>query len=112
MALPARYWLALPLWFRHNFNAEVISDNPLGVGGDRGLVVALKLVVSAPFRFGGLVAMPNVTTLTADAGCRAANTSSFGTISTSWRQIVMTVTVDAGRRDAKGSGFGAISIRK
>ena len=54
-----------------------MSDDPLGASGDRGLVVALKLrlVVSAPFRFVGLVATPKVTTLPADAGRRDAKSS-------------------------------------
>ena len=47
--LLTRYQLALPLWFRHHFQC-ISDDDPLGVGGDRGRVVAQKLVVSAPFR--------------------------------------------------------------
>ena len=59
-----------------------VSDDPLGAG-DGGLIVALKLLVLAPFRFVGFVATLNVMTLTVGAGCRGAKTSSFGTISTS-----------------------------
>ena len=47
MALPMRAPIVVSAQFR------CISDDPLGVGGDRGRVVALKLVVSAPFRFVG-----------------------------------------------------------
>ena len=98
-----------------------ISDDPLGVSGVRGLVVALilvvsapirfvsddtfgvsgglvvmpKLVVSAPFRFVGLVVTPKVTTITLDAGCCGTKTGSFGTISMSRRRRVTSVTVDA-----------------
>ena len=50
-----------------------------GGRGDRGLIVALKLVVSAPFRFVGFVATPKVTTFSVLAGCPGAQTSSFGT---------------------------------
>ena len=51
-----------------------------GAHGDRGLVVALKLVDLEQFGFVGLVEMSKVTTITVDAGCRGAETSSFGSI--------------------------------
>ena len=54
-----------------------------GGRGERDKIVALELVVSAPFRFVGFVAMPKVTTLSVLAGCRGAETGNFGTISTS-----------------------------
>ena len=54
-----------------HFDLEVTTLSVLaGVHGDRGLVVTPKLVVSAPFRFVGLVVTPKVTTLTVDAGRR------------------------------------------
>ena len=75
MALPTRAPAVVSAHFR------CISDDPLSVGGDRGCVVAQKLVVSAPFRavsddplgVGGRSrrSRPN----------RGVNTSSFGTIS-------------------------------
>ena len=49
--------------------------------GHRWLVATPELAVSAPFRFVGPVATLNVTTLTVDAGCRGAKTSTYGTIS-------------------------------
>ena len=56
MALPWRYRLttvALPTRAPPVASAQFrcISDDPPGVGGDRGRVVALKLAVSASFRF-------------------------------------------------------------
>ena len=75
-----------------------ISDDPLGVGGDRGRVVALKVTVSALFRF--------VSDDPLGVGGRSrrwrphrdVKTGSFGTISI--RRVfampkVMTLTVDA-----------------
>ena len=82
-----------------------------GGRGDRGLIVALKLVVSAPFRFIGFVATPKVMTLAVDAGWRGAKTSSFGTVSKFSRHDakVTTLTVDAGCHDAITSSFGTVS---
>ena len=49
MALPWRYRSGAPVVVPAQFRC--INDDTLSVSGDRGLVVALKLVVSAPFRF-------------------------------------------------------------
>ena len=102
MELPWRYPPAIGPWRAPavvSAQFRCISDDPLGVGGDRGrvvalktssfsttslrkcgLIVALKLVVSAPVQFVGFVATPKRMTLTVDAGCRGDETSSFGTI--------------------------------
>ena len=49
MALPWHYHGCAPIVVSAQFRC--ISEDPLGVGGERGLVVAVKLVVSAQFRF-------------------------------------------------------------
>ena len=53
MALPARYRGATMARSRGGFGTRSMhkSVDPLGVGGDRGRVIAQKLKVSAPFRF-------------------------------------------------------------
>ena len=79
MAPPERYQSGAAVVVSAQFRC--ISDDPLGVGSDRGLVVALELVVSAPFRFVSDDALGVGGWSRRSRPCRAAKTSSFGTIS-------------------------------
>ena len=58
-----------------------ISDDPLGVSGVRGLVVALNLVLAAPVRFVSDDPLGVSGCSRRSRPCRDAKTRSFGTIS-------------------------------